>query len=517
MDTIERKDRNLAVAGSIIYLLLIGLIMYMLIMYGLANLQDIHIVNVSSDIFGMFTGFMLFVCCLIDVQKNGSNLKYLMYLINVTFLFLFSDACSWLVEGNPKLVSVNILVNTLYYLCVPISVCFLWMYMSSIINYHKPFERTIGRLIQFGVIIPVALRLVNLFTGIYFTVDANGVYSRSQMYPVSMTYYLLVLIAIAFMTIIERKQLQPYQMVAVMLYILAPFAASIFNILFYGLSVTGPVIMLILMLMYCVLNVSQGRQKAIEDRDMKVAAQIQENILPRTFPYLPEREEFDIYATMTPAKDVGGDFYDFFMIDDDHLAFVVADVSGKGMPAALFMMVSRTLIKNQAQSGSSDYDPKKILAEVNDQLCEGNTMQYFVTAWLGILTLSTGQLDYASAGHEYPAISKDGHDFVIYKERNSPPLGTMNGISFRGGSMTLGAGDIVYVYTDGVAEATNEKNELFGIDRMLDAINADLKADLKVIDTAVRDSVKEFVGEAPQFDDITMLTLRYNGVSKAAD
>ena len=279
----------------------------------------------------------------------------------------------------------------------------------------------------------------------------------------------------------------------------------------YGLSVASSVIMLILLLMYCVLNITQGKERAIADRDLAVASGIQKNVLPKIFPYLPERKEFDIYATMTPAKEVGGDFYDFFMIDEDHIAIVIADVSGKGMPAALFMMVARTLIKNQTQGASFDKDPKEILAQVNNQLCEGNDMELFVTAWLGIITLSTGHLEYASAGHEYPALSTGGNAFTLLKEKNSPPLATMEGLRFRGGERELQEGEVIYVYTDGVTEATNAENELFGLDRMLDALNIDVNAELKEIDTNVRKAIDAFVKDAPQFDDITMLTFRYNG------
>jgi serine phosphatase RsbU (regulator of sigma subunit) len=203
------------------------------------------------------------------------------------------------------------------------------------------------------------------------------------------------------------------------------------------------------------------------------------------------------------------------MTDEDHLAFVVADVSGKGMPAALFMMVARTLIKNQALNDSHSNDPCEILYAVNNHLCDGNTMEYFVTAWLGILQLSTGKVVYASAGHEYPAVSHDGNPFIVYKQRNAPPLGTLEGLIFRGGEMDLGTGDTIYVYTDGVTEAMNSDKELFGIDRMLDALNEDVHADLKTIDIRIRSSIDDFVKDAPQFDDITMLSIRYNGIRDA--
>ena len=202
--------------------------------------------------------------------------------------------------------------------------------------------------------------------------------------------------------------------------------------------------------------------------ELNVATQIQADMLPRIFPAFPERHEFDIYATMDPAKEVGGDFYDFFLVDDDHLCLVMADVSGKGVPAALFMVIAKTLIKNRAQMGDS---PAEILYNVNNQLCEGNEAEMFVTVWLAIIELSTGKGVAANAGHEHPAICrKDGkYELVVY--RHSPAVAAMEGIPFREHSFELHPGDRLFVYTDGVPEATNADNELFGTDRMLEALN----------------------------------------------
>lgn len=511
MDRISKKQKRLVIFTIFAYVALILLCAQGLWQRDINTLQPIFVLNIGVEIFGMLTGYVLFICCLIDVQKNGSELRYFIYMINLSFLGMFTDALAWLMEGMPEMRISNILDNTLLYMCAPLSAYCFWKYVARVVSMKRPFEKVFEKFVYFGLVISLLMRIVNLFTGWYFTVGADGVYHRGPFYSLSMLYSVLVLLAVMIVVIVERKQLQTYQIVAVMLYIITPFLAAVLTVTIYGLSVSNAIVMLTLLLMYCILNVSQGREKAAADRDLAVASSIQENILPRIFPYLPERKEFDLYATMTPAKEVGGDFYDFFMIDDDHIAIVIADVSGKGMPAALFMMVARTLIKNQAQGASYSRDPKDILAEVNNHLCEGNEMEMFVTAWLGIITLSTGRLEYASAGHEYPALSRAGHDFMLLVEKNSPPLAAMEGLRFRGGDIDLEPGDEIYVYTDGVTEATNVSNELFGIDRMLEALNTDRDAELDQIDTNVRDSISRFVGDAPQFDDITMLIFRYNG------
>ena len=242
--------------------------------------------------------------------------------------------------------------------------------------------------------------------------------------------------------------------------------------------------------------------------ELNVATQIQADMLPRIFPPFPERNDFDIFATMTPAKEVGGDFYDFFLIDDDHLCLVMADVSGKGVPAALFMVIAKTLIKNHAMQGES---PAEILANVNSQLCDGNEAEMFVTVWLAIVELSTGRGVAANAGHEHPAVCRGDGRFELVVYRHSPAVAAMEGIRFREHEFELHPGDRLYVYTDGVPEATDARNELFGTARMLDALNRDPSAAPEELLCAVRREIDAFVGDAPQFDDITMLSLHYKG------
>ncbi len=242
--------------------------------------------------------------------------------------------------------------------------------------------------------------------------------------------------------------------------------------------------------------------------ELSIATQIQADMLPSIFPPFPDRKEFDIYASMTPAKEVGGDFYDFFLVDDDHICLVMADVSGKGVPAALFMVIAKTLIKNRAQRGDS---PAEILKNVNEQLCEGNEAELFVTVWVAVIEISTGRGLAANAGHEHPVIRrKDGqYELVVY--RHSLALAAMEGSRFREHPFELYPGDSLFVYTDGVPEATNAKNELFGTDRMLASLNRNPNASPQALLRTVRRDLNDFVGDAPQFDDITMLSFYYEG------
>ncbi|MBR2466239.1 MAG: SpoIIE family protein phosphatase [Clostridia bacterium] len=240
--------------------------------------------------------------------------------------------------------------------------------------------------------------------------------------------------------------------------------------------------------------------------ELDVAKHIQASMLPCIFPAFPERNEIDIYATMEPAKEVGGDFYDFFMVDDTHLAIVMADVSGKGVPAALFMVIGKTLIKDHTTPGR---DLGKVFTEVNQLLCESNSEELFITAFEGVLDLVTGEFVYVNAGHEMPFICKAGGDFEPYKIRAAFVLAGMEGMKYRAGSMTLEPGDKIFQYTDGVTEATNVNNELYGMERLGTILNKVKNGTPHDILPAVKKDIDEFVGKAPQFDDITMLCLEY--------
>ena len=517
MEYISKRDRNRAIFTGVEFALCIVIIAYFMVRNGLSDMRPAYVINMSADLFAMVTGLILQICCLIDVQKTGNDIKYIMFLLAVTFLHVFSDAASWLIEGTPGLIALNMIDNTIYYLCESATVYFIWRYMTSLVKATPAYVRNLDKAVRYGLSLSILMRLINLFTGMYFRIGSDNIYVRGPLFPVSKIYTILVIIAVAYVIIKERDQLASHQFFASMIFLTVPVIVALVTVMFYGLSLSSAITMILLLLMYCVHNVTQGREKAAADYDLMLASAIQENILPRTFPYLPERKEFDIYATMTPAKEVGGDFYDFFMTDNDHLAFLIADVSGKGMPAALFMMVSRTMIKNQAMGTTHYNDPGWILEIVNDQLCEGNTMEYFVTAWMGILELSTGHLAYASAGHEYPVVSKDGSDFKLHKTRNSPPLGTMEGLSYRSSETDLKPGDTIFIYTDGVTEATNSSNELFGTERMMEALKGNEKEKLDKIDQKLRQSISDFVKDAPQFDDITMLGMRFNCMTEKED
>ena len=239
------------------------------------------------------------------------------------------------------------------------------------------------------------------------------------------------------------------------------------------------------------------------DRELEYAKQIQLSALPTNF---PDENDYEIYAQMIAAKEVGGDFYDYYAIDDRRIAVLVADVSGKGIPAAMFMMRAKTIIKDLAESG---IPVNEIFIKANEKLCENNESGMFVTAWMGILDVETGVLQYANAGHNPPLLKRADGEFELLKSRAGFVLAGMEGMAYRAGELTLGRGDRLFLYTDGVSEATNAENELYGEERLIAFMNRSAELSARDILPALKKDIDEFVGEAPQFDDITMFILDY--------
>lgn len=273
----------------------------------------------------------------------------------------------------------------------------------------------------------------------------------------------------------------------------------------------------VLLAIGCIRIAQRGRKIVLEqaevsaktvriESELNLATDIQANMLPRIFPAFPEHDEFDVYATMSPAKEVGGDFYDYFMPDDTHVAIVIADVSGKGVPAALFMVTAKTLIKDHTQMGLS---PEEVFTRVNRILCEGNDSGMFVTGWMGILDLQTGRIVYANAGHNPPFMCTDGKSFHKIKQSAGFVLAGLENYRFRQGELQLKPGDKLYLYTDGVTEATDADKNMYGEKRLEQALERCHDEDSLRFLKDVRADIDAFVGEAEPFDDITMLILEY--------
>ena len=357
--------------------------------------------------------------------------------------------------------------------------------------------------------------IVGVFTDLIYSFDELNVYHRSSGYILSNAGPMIMLIIDMVLLIRYPDKADRNVMTAFWIYMIAPVVAIIIQTFSYGIqfiifATVGAAVYMFSVIVRN-LNIRYAKQKMESSRietELNMASSIQADMLPSIYPAFPERPEFDIYASMEPAKEVGGDFYDFFLIDDDHLCMVMADVSGKGVPAALFMMASKIILANNAKLNKS---PAQILTDTNDAICSNNREEMFVTVWLGILELSTGKLTAANAGHEYPVLCKGDGRFELYKDKHGFVIGGMEGIRYKEYEIMLEPGSKLFLYTDGVPEATNAEEELFGPERMVEALNEDVSADPENVLKHVRGAVDRFVKDAEQFDDLTMLCLEYIG------
>lgn len=377
---------------------------------------------------------------------------------------------------------------------------------------HVKFIRI---LLLTAICVHAALLIFSQFTGLMYDFDADNIYHRGPGYILSNLCPILMIAINIILLVRYRKNLKRRVASAFWLYTVMPIVAAVIQNVLYGVQFIIIATVGAAVYMFEVIITDQTEQyekQQIEatrlDSELSMATRIQADMLPNIFPAFPEREEFDVFASMTPAKEVGGDFYDFFLIDQQHLGLVMADVSGKGIPAALFMMISKILVQNYALTGRS---PKEVLESVNEQICKNNREEMFVTVWFGILDLASGRLTAVNAGHEYPALKEPDGSFELIHDKHGIVVGAMEGVRYREYELILQPGAKLFLYTDGVAEATNAENELFGTDRMIAALREAENKTTEEVLSSVHNAVNDFVKTAPQFDDLTMLVLEYKG------
>ena len=457
--------------------------------------------NVGVDVLGTFICAALYYGCMEQTDEANHSFISLILLTSISF---FLNGWMWFVTG----------VSEWRYLYLLFAVLYTWLDVCAVYCYYLYIRRTLsfeGRIAQFGdrwffilLIASMLFTLVNLFIPLHFSVDTEGVFHKTSMYWQTDLYLIITASIITFM-IFRCSATMRQKMVAMsMAYI--PIAHYIITGGAFGYATQYGSVLLSLVMIYAILFNDRSRKLAETQTELAMATEIQESMLPSIFPAYPDRKEFDLYASMNPAREVGGDFYDYFLIDEDHLGLVIADVSGKGVPAALFMMISKTIIQNCAMLG---YGAAEILTKTNEALCTENKMEMFVTAWVGILEISTGKILCANAGHEYPVIYR-GSEFELLKDRHGFVLGGMEGSKYKEYEIQLKKGDRLFLYTDGVPEAMNASGEMFGIDRMMSVLKA-LNAGVtpKEILSEVKTAVDAFDDNAVQFDDLTMLCLEY--------
>ena len=369
------------------------------------------------------------------------------------------------------------------------------------------------------LLLHAAVLIVGCFTGWSYYFDGSNVYHRGAAYTLSNLAPLGMLCIDVALLLRHGKRLAPRVRSAFWVYMIAPIAAILIQLATYGVQVIIFATVGAAVYMFSVIVRSQNAEYAKQqleasriETELSMATRIQASMLPNIFPAFPERPEFEIYASMDPAKEVGGDFYDFFFVDENHLCLIIADVSGKGVPAALFMMASKIILQSSAGPGLS---PAEILTRTNEAIRANNQEEMFVTVWLGILELSTGRLTAANAGHEKPILKSPGGEFEALMDKHGIVVGVMDGIRYREYEVQLLPGAKLFLYTDGVPEAARADGEIFGIGRTLAALNEHPDANPVELLKNVRSAVDGFVRDAEQFDDLTMLCVEYKGKDAA--
>ncbi|MBE6819174.1 MAG: serine/threonine-protein phosphatase [Ruminococcaceae bacterium] len=377
-------------------------------------------------------------------------------------------------------------------------------------------KKGIGIVLFALLVVHCVLLIAAQFGKFYYDFDAQNTYHRANLYLLSNLIHVAMMCLDIYILIRYRKNFKKRVAISLWVYLLAPLFAMLLqafvaDVQFIIIATIGGAAFMYTTIMQDQVE-QYEQQKAESNRletELGMASSIQADMLPNIFPAFPERPEFDVYASMNPAKEVGGDFYDFFLIDETHLGIVMADVSGKGVPAALFMMVSKILVQNYAMMTDS---PAAALEAVNNQICLNNREEMFVTVWLGILDLESGKLISANAGHECPALYRPDTGFELVREKHGLVIGAMQGIKYRDFEITLPPDSKLFLYTDGVPEATNAKQQQFGTDAMLKTLREAQKQTPHEILNHVTESVSEFTHGADQFDDITMLCVHYKGM-----
>lgn len=464
-------------------------------------------------------GLGICLLCILQISKSPINRQvrnYFMKFMWMVIIFMSMHLVRQMFDGHGGK-GIRTLIVSATFLEFLAAGIMSGMLLLMILNTAVPEERVrlYMRICMVILVLHICLIVISQFTDLFYYFDETNTYHRSRMYLLSNLAPLLMIAQGIYMLIRYRSHFEKPAARAYWTYLLAPFVAMIIQafyseIQFVIFATVGGAVYMFSVISY-VLILRYEKQKLESSRietELSMATRIQADMLPNIFPAFPERKEFDVYATMTPAKEVGGDFYDFFLVDEDHLGMVMADVSGKGVPAALFMMASKILIQNYTIMYK---DPKAALEAANEQICNNNREEMFVTVWLGILDIRTGVLTAANAGHEYPVIKSPGGQFELYKDKHGFVVGGMPGVKYTEYEIKLEKGSVLFVYTDGVAEATDADNNLFGASRILEALNAkECTTPVDVIER-VDGAVRTFVKAEPQFDDLTMLCFKYNG------
>ncbi|MBO4863658.1 MAG: PP2C family protein-serine/threonine phosphatase [Eubacterium sp.] len=495
--------------GAFIYVLILSVAGFALQMIrGFDGMDPTWTFSTGIESIGIFICAIIYYSCMrsMDVDEPDEKMVVFISMLIPCASALFLDLCAWLVQSNPDTIVLNILSNGLLHICYYMIGYMFWIYVYKMLRYRSRLLTLTNAAFNIGFIVVMIICIADFFLPIFFSVDSSGEYKREAFYVFKPFLYFILVPGLIELCIKSKEPIQKIITITSVIYL--PFLAEFLTNVKFGISTKPGAIMLAILINFGIVIADRGKDYAKTKNELEIASQIQTGLLPSIFPPFPDRTDFDIYAQTVPAREVGGDFYDFFMIDNRHFAILIADVSDKGMGAALFMTISKSLIKTRAQMGGT---PSEIVTFVDEKIEEDNQAGMFVTLWFGIIDLETGHVDVCNAGHDYPAIMKMGKDFTIEKTEHGPAVGLLPGMTFPGTSFDLMPGDRIFLYTDGIVEAKAPNSDRFGTERMLKVLNDNKESDNKALIDAVKEAANKFSDTEPQFDDMTMLSFTYKG------
>ena len=468
--------------------------------------------NIGVSLLGVFVCTALYYGCMRDERMDSkfSSRPFILMVFIVAVCFTV-DQLFWCAEGYEEIMGLLVVSGTIKNILeLVLAYCF-WRYSKSILSVDGKVIKVFDYIAKLAIIPAAIYVLLNIVNPTVFSIDADGVYYRLGHFDYS-DIYVFIIFAFIIAVLIMSKEPKKVKG-AIIAFIVFPVIHFALVLGFSIFSTQDAAVLIGIVIMYTFLFSEQGNKLVLKETELDLANDIQGAMLPNNFAYYEKRKEIDIFASMNPAREVGGDYYDFYMLDDDHLCISIGDVSGKGVPAALFMVSSKNNIARFAKSSMS---PARILEEANKEICNNNEHSFFVTEWLGILELSTGRLVCANAGHEYPAISQGKKPFELYKDPHGIFLGVFEEATYEDYVVELEPDSKVFVYTDGVTEAVNNKMELFGKEHLIESLNKYQDEAPKGIIENVKSDIDEYAKNKEQFDDITMLCIAYYGASKKA-
>lgn len=460
--------------------------------------------SIGAEIVSMMTAIVIVAPLLAAYKRQSPQVFMFVILLTLGCLLCFLNI-TLLCLDEANMPTIMLIQSVLVFFFEAIFTFSYWLYISHTVKTSRTITAIFDTIACVLLIAFLVLPFINIFTPLYFYIDEVGRYQYGDMWWISYTYIGLVFLFSIITLFISKEDIR--HKIVIVAFLGLPIIGIVAAWGDASLSIVYPAMMISLVLVYSLLSYDNEKHLFAKSKELNLATSIQKDALPNKFPAFPDHKEFDIYALMHPAKEVGGDFYDFFLIDDDHLGLVIADVSDKGVPSALFMMQSKIILQNYALMGLS---PKEVLTKTNKQLCANHQNKLFVTVWFAVLDLKTGILTAANGGHEFPIIKNGDGDFEIYKDKHDLVVGFVDKATYNEYSVKLEKGSKIFLYTDGIPECLGQGNQ-FTLDRELVTLNKYKDNNPEEICQNMLSELKEFMGEDDQFDDITMLCLEYKG------